>query len=65
MSRVIENPGSPEAIKKGCKCPRMDNANGKGLGNGLFWYSGDCGYHQQYPIVSKDSPAQPPHKKGK
>ena len=48
--KLIENPGSNEAIKLGCKCPVIDNKYGKGLGNGLFWYAGDCNYHQQYPI---------------
>lgn len=26
------NPGSPEALANGCRCPRMDNANGAGIG---------------------------------
>jgi hypothetical protein len=30
MKKVIPNPGSPEAVKQGCTCARMDNANGKG-----------------------------------
>lgn len=30
MKRKQPNPGSPEAVTKGCKCPILDNANGKG-----------------------------------
>lgn len=29
------NPGSKEAIKQGCTCPKMDNANGKGYMGGV------------------------------
>lgn len=39
------NPGSPKAIANGCICPRMDNANGKGLGEGRFWISKNCNQH--------------------
>lgn len=43
------NPGSPEAIKAGCKCPVMDNANGKGIPWGadgpIFWIDPDCKLH--------------------
>lgn len=28
------NPGSDEAIKAGCLCPRMDNSYGRGYGGG-------------------------------
>lgn len=46
----IPNPGSPEAIKRGCKCPVLDNGHGKGNhmdenGKPLFWYSRECGLH--------------------
>lgn len=27
---TIPNPGSDEAVKEGCTCPRMDNSYGKG-----------------------------------
>jgi len=59
MSRVVPNPGSEEAIKKGCKCPVLDNAHGKGIGDGRFWYSAECDFHNQYPIVKDTSPTQP------
>jgi len=44
------NPGSIEAIDQGCKCPRMDNHWGAGIGkdeNGepLFWINADCPLH--------------------
>ena len=43
------NPGSPEARDAGCRCPRMDNANGAGigcLGDRFGWViSGDCPLH--------------------
>lgn len=46
-------PGSPEAVKYGCKCPVMDNANGKGAGTGksgepMFWYSAECPLHHHF-----------------
>lgn len=45
MMNKTPNPGSPEARKLGCKCPRCDNANGEGLGNGLFWINQSCPVH--------------------
>lgn len=27
---MTDNPGSPDAIKSGCKCPRIDNCHGDG-----------------------------------
>ena len=44
------NPGSPEAIKQGCKCPRMDNANGRGAWgsqgeDAIFWIAPSCPLH--------------------
>lgn len=29
------NPGSPEAIERGCTCPILDNAHGKGYMGGV------------------------------
>ena len=47
------NPGSPEAIEAGCRCPVLDNGHGRGyLGDGErfgWWMSSDC------PIHGKDS----------
>ena len=39
------NPGSKEAVDRGCTCPVIDNHNGKGLGNGMFWISAECPLH--------------------
>ena len=51
MSEKQPNPGSPEAVALGCKCPVMDNGHGKGIhdwtgqGRELFWINGDCPLH--------------------
>ena len=44
------NPGSPEAVEKGCKCPVMDNHGGKGFMMGeengiMFWMVRACPLH--------------------
>lgn len=43
------NPGSPEAVEQGCKCPRIDNRHGAGLcvidGERLSVIAGDCPLH--------------------
>lgn len=47
------NPGSDKAIEKGCNCPVLDNAHGKGYMGGvkdkngklIFIYSTDCPIH--------------------
>lgn len=49
MSEYL-NPGSLEAIDKGCKCPILDNNYGKGSGMGsdealLFWTNWNCPLH--------------------
>lgn len=43
------NPGSPEAIQHGCKCPRMDNHNGAGyMGHPrVFVMDGSCPLHSR------------------
>lgn len=41
----LPNPGSKEAIKRGCTCPTMDNNNGKGILPNQFWVSADCPLH--------------------
>ena len=41
-------PGSDEALERGCTCPVMDNAHGKGTGTGDppdWWVSSDCPLH--------------------
>lgn len=47
------NPGSEAAIKKGCECPVLDNAHGKGAygtfkspsRHKLFWINAECPIH--------------------
>ena len=42
------NPGSPEAVERGCTCPVIDNRHGKGFemrGEIVFWHNGDCPLH--------------------
>ena len=43
----IPNPGSPEAVSAGCRCPVMDNGHGRGyIGQtGIFVMSADCPLH--------------------
>lgn len=44
----MDNPGSPEAVKQGCKCPVDDNHQGAGVpysdGN-CWWTVRDCPLH--------------------
>ena len=44
-------PGSPEAVKLGCICPRMDNGHGKGyMGIAIVYvYHGECPVHSLPP----------------
>lgn len=49
-TEFVPTPGSPEAVEKGCKCPVMDNHQGKGFymdkANGrMFWMVQDCPLH--------------------
>jgi hypothetical protein len=45
------NPGSDEAVKKGCVCPVLDNEYGAGCGwkgedgTPLFWVTEGCPLH--------------------
>ena len=52
-------PGSSEAIALGCKCPVMDNHNGKGLGCRYFWVNETCPIHgdrsAEYQIKNKEA----------
>jgi hypothetical protein len=53
VNKVVEqlpNPGSPAAVEAGCKCPIMDNHNGRGFFMGaengpLFWMVMICPLH--------------------
>uniref|UniRef100_A0A6M3L2S9 Uncharacterized protein n=1 Tax=viral metagenome TaxID=1070528 RepID=A0A6M3L2S9_9ZZZZ len=53
MNETAPNPGSNEAIEKGCKCPILDNSHGQGAGwpssdgNPAFWINEDCPIHNK------------------
>ena len=44
---IPPNPGSPEAVKQGCKCPVIDNRYGKGIRDDRdeYWINGGCPLH--------------------
>jgi len=50
------NPGSKEAVEKGCTCPTMDNGHGEGSGyfdenrKPLFWITVDCPLHSKEKV---------------
>lgn len=50
---TLPKPGSDAAVAKGCTCPRMDNRNGEGIGDGMFWLSPTCPMHSK-PIEEDD-----------
>lgn len=61
MTRLpdIPNPGSDEAVKQGCTCPRMDNGWGRGVyldekGEMQFWISEDCPLHSDLKKEAKN-----------
>lgn len=44
----IPNPGSNEALDKGCTCPVLDNGHGNGVlwdGELSFWINAECPLH--------------------
>lgn len=47
MTPEDPSPGSPEAVKKGCLCPILDNHHGQGYQGikGIYVYSGNCPLH--------------------
>lgn len=48
----LPNPGSPEAVEKGCTCPIIDNHHGEGFpleGIRTFWIEATCKMHGIYP----------------
>ena len=49
------NPGTQEAIDKGCTCPVLDNEYGRGyMGvSGMFVYTGGCPVHE-FPKEKED-----------
>jgi hypothetical protein len=45
---AVPNPGSPEAVMRGCTCPQIDNHYGKGeprKDGPTFWIAGNCQMH--------------------
>ncbi|MCO6050892.1 hypothetical protein NGM99_13995 [Mesorhizobium sp. RP14(2022)] len=52
-TNAVPNPGSDAALVRGCTCPVLDNAHGKGaMGNpDRFWYTVGCPVH--VPAASK------------
>lgn len=47
-SNAVPNPGSDEAIMRGCTCPPRENSRGKGCWGSdgtLFVYTSDCPLH--------------------
>lgn len=55
------NPGSDEAVEKGCTCPVLDNGRGdEKLGNTRgFWITENCPLHTENPFI--DENGQPYH----
>jgi hypothetical protein len=49
-------PGSDQALDAGCRCPVLDNAHGRGRGDGTYWISERCPLHapQRGVEVSRD-----------
>ena len=45
--KKVPNPGTPEALALGCKCPVLDNLD---AGGHVFYYSEDCKVH---PLPAK------------
>lgn len=53
---ALTNPGSPEAMKAGCRCPVFDNGKGRGYMGvpGTFLINGDCPLHGIIPTRRGD-----------
>lgn len=50
MAEQTPNPGSSEAVTRGCTCPVADNCRGKGAyidvdDRPVFWYTDGCPVH--------------------
>ena len=57
-------PGSDFAREHGCNCPVLDNAGGRGLGDGLYWVRATCLLHGE-PFFGSMGRQQPePQTKG-
>jgi hypothetical protein len=47
---LVPNPGSPEAVAAGCRCPELDNGRGRGAWgtsgpDAVFWLDAGCPLH--------------------
>ena len=53
---IKPNPGSDAAIDRGCTCPVMDNAHGRGAHGeaGVFWWDMACPLHYPRPEKGGD-----------
>jgi len=57
----MESPGSPGAIRKGCICPVLDNAHGRGYMGGrkntegemLYVVQQDCPLHGEEDLLTQ------------
>ena len=55
------NPGSDEAIKRGCVCPILDNEHGRGCGwvnadgTQAFWITQGCPLHSLTEIKDEQN----------
>jgi hypothetical protein len=59
------NPGSDEAVARGCRCPVIDNGRGRGyMGQAdIFVLSADCPLH--WPPKEKEPKTKTINRKGK
>jgi hypothetical protein len=64
LSNIPPNPGSDEALDKGCTCPVLDNAHGRGYMNQVyFWINNNCPLHGG--SISNDSKPRHSNKQGR
>lgn len=57
---IVPNPGSDEAIRRGCVCPRMDNNYGQGYRGGPgFAIAEECRMHGQQALKAAIAAAIP------
>lgn len=51
------NPGSPEAVARGCTCPVIDNHHGRGVpasDGPWFWHTVGCPVHVLRTVIPDD-----------
>jgi hypothetical protein len=52
--KEVPNPGFKDAVAKGCRCPVLDNARGRGAWgtsgpDAVFFINGACPLHRERP----------------